>query len=116
MRPVDEHQALGLICNGQRCWGIFVSIGWRSAGPPAAADARLEHIHRAAPVLNRPECTQIIIDGQGILLFDTECEMLAIFRSIVGDDGPTETNPYEGPCCVSAITADPEGRLGYENT
>ena len=116
MKPVDQYEALGIICKAQGCWGIFISIGWRGEQEPSSPGAWLDHVHRAAPVLTAPEAAQIIIDRQGFLLFDTEAEMLSAFEPLVGDRGPTEANRYDGSCCVSAITADPEGRLGRENT
>lgn len=88
MRPVDQHEALGLICKGEGCWGIFLSVGWRGGAPPTDAGDWLDHLYRAAPVLSRQECAQIAADGEGFLLFETETEMLAVFGSIVGDDGP----------------------------
>lgn len=116
MRPVDQHEALGLICKGEGCWGIFLSVGWSGGEPPTDAGDWLDHLHRAAPVLSRPECAQVAVDGEGFLLFETETEMLAVFGSIVGDDGPTQANAYNGPCRVYALTADPDGRLRNENT
>jgi hypothetical protein len=115
MRPVDLHEALGLICKGEGCWGIFLSVAWSDGEPPDAADW-LDHLYRAAPVLSHQECAQIASDGEGFLLFDTEAEMLAAYERIVGDDGPTPTNSYSGPCRVYALTADPSGRLLNENT
>src|SRR6267142_5136915 len=65
----------------------------------------------AAPYLNFQEHSQIIIDGVGYLLFDTREEMESHYRQTVGDDGPTETNPYDGPVRVYALTCNNEGQL-----
>jgi hypothetical protein len=42
--------------------------------------------------------------------------MLKAFWSVVGDDGPTKTNPYNGPVRVFACTYDPDGITMNENT
>ena len=117
MRVVDHHAALELICRAERCWGIFLSFGWWSAEASGSdPGAWLDQLHAAAPVLNSQECAQISIDGEGYLLFDTEAAMLEVFNSIVGNNGPTETNAYHGPCRVYALAAGPDGRLLCENT
>ena len=56
------------------------------------------------------------MDGLGYLFFNTEAECCAAFEDIVGDDGPTKKNPYDGPMRVYALTCDPHGELMNENT
>lgn len=58
----------------------------------------------------------IFMDGSGILLYDTEEAQQEAYWSIVGDDGPTETNPYSGPMTVYALTINRLGFSENENT
>jgi hypothetical protein len=58
---------------------------------------------------------QIMMDGEGFSIFDTEEEMEAFYDMIVGDDGPTKSNPYDGPIRVYALTCGPNGLMN-ENT
>jgi len=75
----------------------------------------LEEIIKAAPYLSMDDM-QIIFDEHGIILFDNRAEMDATFELTVGDDGPTDTNPYDGPARVWALTCDESGQLLSENT
>lgn len=59
---------------------------------------------------------QILGDGLGYFLFDTKEEMERAYNQVVGDDGPTELNPYDGPARVYAGTVDNHGRGLTENT
>jgi hypothetical protein len=54
---------------------------------------------------------QILSDGNGYLVCDSKEEMEELYNLTVGDDGPTATNPYDGPVRVYALTSD-----GNENT
>lgn len=71
---------------------------------------------KAAPYLNYDEDHQLLIEGCGTLVFDSEEEMNETFELTVGDDGPTKTNPYNGPARVYALTCSPDGQLLTENT
>lgn len=55
-------------------------------------------------------------DGHVLALFDTAEERDAAYQNTVGDDGPTKTNPYNGPCRIYALTISPDGELLNENT
>lgn len=72
-----------------------------------------EEIIKAAPYL--AEEWQILADGSGYLVFDTEDAMNTYFNLTVGDDGPTKQNTYNGPARVYALTCGPSGTLN-ENT
>jgi hypothetical protein len=58
---------------------------------------------------------QIMMDGEGFCTFSTKEEMEAFYDMIVGDDGPTKSNPYDGPIRVYALTCGPDGLMN-ENT
>lgn len=49
------------------------------------------------------------------LTFSTYEEAYGVFEGIVGDDGPTPTNSYNGKCRVYAYLAGPNGGI-TENT
>lgn len=59
---------------------------------------------------------QIQVDGYGILLFETEDEVNRYYDMTVGDDGPTQSNPYNGPVRIYALTCSDRGILMRENT
>jgi len=73
-------------------------------------------IEKAAPYLNFDIHPQVFADGVAWLLFNTKEEMLDYYEQTVGDDGPTESNPYTGRACVYALTCSPAGKLWNENT
>lgn len=78
-------------------------------------DQNIDEILKAAPYLNIAMNCQIISDGIGFLQFNSTNEMEKYFQLTVGDDGPTKTNPYNGPARVYAITCN-NGQLENENT
>jgi hypothetical protein len=55
-------------------------------------------------------------DGHGIVVFDTQEEMEEAYERTAGDDGPTELNPYDGPCRIYALTIGADGEMQNENT
>ena len=56
-----------------------------------------------------------LMDGRTFVLFDTEEEMRYAYENVVGDDG-SETNPYDGDVRIYAMTINPDGHVGTENT
>lgn len=109
---VDTLRAL---CKSRKCWGMYVSFKhqWHGTSPYSLLPKELQ---KAMPYFDFKEHRQIFIDGKGYFLFDTEEKCTETFKSTVGDDGPTETNPYNGPVKVYAITCSPDGELQTENT
>lgn len=82
-------------------------------------DDALSEIENAAPFIDFKGDNndhQAIIDGEMVVLCDSETECDRVFNSIVGDDGPTELNPYDGPCKIYAWTCGPDGEILTENT
>jgi hypothetical protein len=71
-------------------------------------------IEQAAPYLEGQ--LQVMSDGYGYIVFDTEEEMREYYLQTVGDDGPTSKNDYDGNCRVYALTCNAEGRTQNENT
>lgn len=109
---LDTCSALQLICKTQKVWGLHFRV-----------DEACEHVFRAAPWLKAAPfggdddpLLQMVMEEHGIVLFETEDEMVRCFEATVGDTGPTKTNPYDGPCRVYVATCDPDGQLLNENT
>ena len=71
---------------------------------------------RAAPYLSLKEHGQLIADGEGILIFEDNAAMEHYYKLTVGDDGPTELNPYNGIYRVYALMCSADGEFCGENT
>lgn len=100
---------LAALCRQHKMWGVYASLS--DPGTPN------EEILKAAPWASEGTALwNLTIEGSTYLFFSTEEEMLAVYNQTVGDDGPTETNPYNGPARVYALTCDPEGNTHNENT
>lgn len=102
-------------CRGAGRWGLHLSF-------PACEDAESEPaqaVLSAAPILKELTYSykfSVLLDGKALLLFDDKQSATAAFGAVVGDDGPTETNPYDGPGRVYALLCDPNGNCITENT
>ena len=59
---------------------------------------------------------QALADGFAMEFFDTMDQCDAAFGEIVGDDGPTPKNSYDGPVRCFAMTCSPTGEVMNENT
>ena len=101
---------LSALCKGAKRWGMFINI---NCGPD---NIWMNEITTAAPFLCFEKDAQLISEGEGYILCDTEEEMVTLFYSCVGDDGPTRLNCYNGKVRVYALTCSPDGVLLNENT
>jgi hypothetical protein len=108
MKKLNTHDVFALLCKSAKKWGVMISF--------SPTYSTIQDIAKAAPYLKYTEDSQIIGDGWGVILCETEAEMENIFWSTVGDDGPTKLNSYDGNFRVYALTCDPEGQLLNENT
>lgn len=106
MTILDDDDALTELCRATKRWGMLISFD-----PDDHAE-----VMKAAPFLNIETAAQVLCDGFGILLFDSEEECRTTYSETVGDDGPTVTNPYDGPARVYALTCGPDGEFRQENT
>jgi hypothetical protein len=111
MKGLCQIRVLEALCKATKQWGMFISIFCKDIG-----SGEVDEICKAAPYLKDDEYTQMLADGCGVFLFDTEEEMEQHYYQTVGDDGPTKTNPYDGPARVYAITCDNTGQTLNENT
>lgn len=110
-----------LLCEQTGKYAVFYS-GWCDYEPDISEyqevwDEYLKERDKALIFLDKDDKNywQIIIDGYGFSIFDNEKDMENFYNKIVGDDGPTELNPYNGPIKVYALTCGPNGLLN-ENT
>lgn len=100
----------------------FAQVAAKALGKPVmyisiySEGQALEEVVKAAPYLNFQDHGQVICDGYGFIVFKSLKEMNKAFWQTVGDDGPTKTNPYNGPVRVYALTISAQGRLLNENT
>jgi hypothetical protein len=114
MKILDQTDTMSELCKATGKWGMFVSFD------DDVGD--LNELKQAAPWLCDDvgnfldDAMQLIADGMGFLLFDSQEEMEAIYAATVGDDGPTELNPYDGPVTVYATMCGPDGKFRNENT
>lgn len=112
---------LRMYCQARNKWAVYYS-GLNSGEPPIDADQDEwdKYIEERAKALifidpDMDNYHQIMMDGEGFSIFDTEEEMESFYDMIVGDDGPTKSNPYNGPIRVYALTCGPSGFIN-ENT
>jgi hypothetical protein len=91
-------------CKLRKKWGIYYSF---------RVNDYWVDITQAIPFLSDVE---IVEQDHGMILFRTKKDMEHYYQQIVGDDGPTELNKYDGPAKVYAVTCDPKGNLLTENT
>jgi hypothetical protein len=89
------------------CFGVYLSCNNDDVGP--------EEMHKAVPLMSKEQAHHLWMEGNLFLEFETEDSAREFFDSVVGDDGPTKTNSYNGPARVFALWGEPRGWLS-ENT
>ena len=107
---------LAALCKVNGKWGLYLEPGVELEDLPQ--DKFDEAFKLAAPWVP-DDCwvqTEVLLNGRAFVLFETELEARVAFESTVGDDGPTERNPYDGPYKVYALLASPEAGALTENT
>lgn len=122
MIVMDSHEMFQNYCKLSNYWGLTLCL-------PNYTDANLDkfpegdyfgEVFKAAPYLEEinkeSSGMQAISDGLIFLFFDSEEEMKKYYYLTVGDDGPTETNHYNGPARIYALTCNPLGQFKNENT
>lgn len=118
MKIIQHHEKFALACKGAEKFGMYISF-------PAVTNVngkKAKEILKAAPYLQElskrsiGDFVTILLEGEATFFFDTLEEVQEMFHLTVGDDGPTKTNPYDGPCTVFALTCDNKGNLMSENT
>lgn len=117
-------EILETYCKHHQKFGVYISIPEIEFGvlSEQEIDNITSELLKACPPLKElkekdyGDFFNIFMDGSGILIYDTYEEQQAAYWSIVGDDGPTKTNPYDGPIRVYALTINNLGQAENENT
>lgn len=120
MNVFDDQELFSGYCRLAKKFGLLLSIpNWLFDDDSFHGDFYVE-VFKAAPyleeVFNDQHGMQAVMDGKVYLVFDTEEEMQRHYNLTVGDDGPTETNPYDGPISIYALCCGPDGEFLNENT
>jgi hypothetical protein len=76
---------------------------------------RCGELKKAVPLLDDIGLLRLFFDGFVFVEFDDLATAREFYNTVVGEDGPTPTNPYTGPAKVFAVLGDPSGWL-TENT
>jgi hypothetical protein len=84
-------------------------------GLSQADEVGYAEILKAAPYLTYND-SQALVDGEAVIICDSVEEQNRLYWQTVGDDGPTDTNPYDGKARVYALTIDKTGQTLNENT
>lgn len=107
---------LAALCKVQGRWGLYLEPGDKLED---LRDKEFDEAFKLAAPWVPDDCwvqTEVMLNGRAFVLFDTKAEATAAFECTVGDDGPTETNAYDGPYKVYALLASPEKGALDENT
>jgi len=119
MKPLDFAETLSAVAIAHGKPAVYLSINTHSVDGDFAAE--LEMTLAAAPYLrDMARFGQLIADGYGYVVCESEEEMLELYEQTVGDDGPTARNPYRGnergAGNIYVLTCDASGKLLNENT
>jgi len=118
VKSISKVDLISLACQKAKKHAMMISFDPRYQ--EGGFELFASEVIKAAPYLANfgdwPQFFEIFMDGEGVLFFDSEKEMLDAFSQTVGDNGPTNINSYDGQCAVYALTFYPDGKLGVENT
>ena len=101
------------LCKATNQWGLYLST-FEPDG--METDTFLKELPLAAPGLLDENYHELFLEGRIVLMFANQEECNAVYGNVIGDDGPTDTNEYDGDVRVYALTCDNEGSLRNENT
>ena len=116
-RPMTVNEALQELCSAKRCYGMVIYIDcddWMMANRDKDLAEEIRKV--SGGTLDYEVDDQVIIDHTGVFLFPTREEMEAHYLSMVGEDGPTKLNQYDGELHVTALTCNDQGELENYNT
>ncbi len=134
MKILDTVGVIEELCKAKKCYGLYFDfkggegIYYAEHGPNF--DGFCMELRKAIPFMFekckdkgdvvyaiKPEFMQAFVDSEGWIMFDhyyiddQQAVMKFNYNQIVGDDGPTKLNDYDGPLRVYAITFGPDGSI-----
>lgn len=106
----DSTELFQAFCRLANCFGLFLILDDKSSHS-------LEELKRACPLLPTGDAWKLLELDRGIYLFyDSVEKMESAYDYVVGDDGPTKVNSYDGPVRILAVTCNSDGNLQNENS
>jgi hypothetical protein len=118
MIKMTTHEALCRLCKAVGKCGLYLFLDSDMDGNSFSP----KEYQKAVPFLDFTDVTsddedwQCLMDEHMFVLCDTYEECTRLFESVVGDEGATKTNPYNGPCRVFAMTINEKGEMERTNT
>lgn len=120
MQVLDQRETFQRLCKETGKWGLWLSLpNWMVNDPDypnITWNNYFDELVKAVPFLNLLDHAQSIVDEKVCILCEDEEECEDLFWQVVGEDGPTKSNPYNGPIKVYALTYNPDGVIMNENT
>jgi hypothetical protein len=113
MRALSWIELPSIVARHFNKWVLYIGFEVPSE---QSFNSDLDELFKAAPYLNIQEHLQIICDGHGYIICDSEEECRNLFDQTVGDDGPTKLNSYNGKANVYALVVSNDGISMTENT
>lgn len=103
MKYKSVNQMFRQVCKADNKFGLLIYY--------YVEDLENGELFKACPFLTREFISEASPQTHLTFYFNTEKELYSYFDQVVGDEGPTKLNPYNGPCLVYALTCDNEGNL-----
>ncbi len=114
--PLDSMTIHQYLCKVTGKFGLYVGFDTEDFFKEFVENNKPDEISKATngrlTFLNASDC---IREGEALFLFDTEEELYDAYVDIVGKDGPTKKNSYNGNLLVYAMTISNEGEIWTEN-
>lgn len=91
-----------------RGWGVYLSHC-------DDEDVTSDELHKAAPLLDAESLMSLHFEGAVFVVMSDKQDAGRLYDCVVGDDGPTPSNCYDGPARIFATLVGPTGPI-MENT
>lgn len=104
MESLHSLECFQSLCKYRKMHGLYVNYDSDMFG--------YNDIKQAIPFLTIDD----FIQDRNVFLFDTNEDCRKYFDLVVGDDGPTKSNKYNGEVRVYALTCNDHGEFITENT
>jgi len=107
MKVLTSQHVFAALCKERKQWGLFLNFD---------AVAEWDEVEKTVPFLSGREYIGFLIDGEAFILCDSKEECQHLYDQVVGDDGHTKLNPYNGRAKTYALTISDDGLFMNENT